>query len=109
MPDSVTKTGKEILLGCRKLKTVHLSESLEKIEVGLLARCRELKKIEIPKSVKIICNGAFAECSSCNNFILDDKNIRIGVRVFEGCNNLLDNVEFVESMKRHLENQKGEK
>ena len=109
MPDSVVKTGKEILLGCRKLETVHLSESLERIEIGLLARCRELRKVEIPNNVKIICNGAFAECSACDSFILNDKDIRIGVRVFEGCNKLLSDAEFTESMKRHLENKKGEK
>ena len=85
-----------------------MSKSLEKIEIGLLARCRELKKIEIPGSVKIICNGAFAECSSCNKFVLGDKNIRIGVRVFEGCNELLNDKEFVVSMKKHLENTHGE-
>ena len=107
MPDTVIKTGKEILLGCRKLEEVHLSKSLEKIEVGLLARCRELRAIEIPDSVKVICNGAFAECSVCNSFVLKDKNIRIGVRVFEGCMRLLEDHDFVDTMKRHLENKKG--
>lgn len=96
-------------MGCRKLETVHISESLKKIEVGLLARCRKLKKIEIPDSVEVICNGAFAECSGCATFCMRNKNVRIGVRVFEGCDILLNDIRFVESMKKHLENTEGEK
>lgn len=75
----------------------------------MLARCRSLKSIEIPSNVAIICNGAFAECCSCQSFSIEDKNIRIGVRVFEGCDILLNNDVFVQRMKRHLENTIGEK
>ena len=102
MPDSVTRTGKEILLGARKLHRVHLSQNLKRIETGLLARCKSLTTITIPQSVETICNGAFAECCGLKTFELKNFDVSMGVKVFDDCTHLLENAEFVERMKKFL-------
>lgn len=87
MPDTVERTGKEILLGCRCLRHVRFSASLRRIECGLLARCRRLERIDLPESVEVVCNGAFAECVSCKDFT-GGETARYGVKVFAGCESL---------------------
>lgn len=100
MPDSVKSTGKEILLGCRKLEHVHLSQSLKKIEPGLLARCRTLTSLTIPESVEEICSGAFAECCGLEIFNLENNNVIMGKKVFEGCDKLLADPDFMSNMEK---------
>ena len=100
MPDSVKDTGKEILLGCRQLKHVYLSRNLKKIEHGLLARCKNLTSLIIPESVGEICSGAFAECRGLEYFALENDNVIMGKKVFEGCEKLLADPDFVSRMEK---------
>ena len=102
MPNSVTRTGKEILLGCRKLKQVRLSNNMRRIEAGLLARCKSLTSVKIPPNVETICNGAFAECRDLKNFELTNFDVNMGVKVFDGCTRLLEEPTFVERMGKFL-------
>lgn len=70
------------------------------INLGLLARCRKLKSLTIPESVEEICSGAFAECSSLVDFTLENGSVIMGKKVFEGCEKLMADRDFVSSMKK---------
>ena len=109
MPDTVVRTGKEILLGCRSLEHVHISHALAKIECGLLARCRKLQSVSLPPSVHVVCDGAFAECRTMTSFSYACPDIVMGKKVFDGCDALLSNPAFVQRMKPFIENQQGRK
>ena len=80
-------------MGCRRLRQVHLSNSLRRIECGLLARCRCLEEISIPDSVEVVCNGAFAECAACRSVRGGEKAI-YGVKVFDRCDRLMEDPDM---------------
>ena len=63
-PNTITSIGKCAFAGCKHLKTVTLSNSINIIEDQAFFLCHELTTMVIPKGVTSIGISAFEECSS---------------------------------------------
>lgn len=62
MPDTVKVIGPKTFEHCRKLKSVKLSQKLEKIYLNAFLNCESLKTITLPKSLKEVECWAFGNC-----------------------------------------------
>ncbi len=85
----VASVGKKAFSGCKKLKTVSLSDFVTTISDQAFYGCTSLKKITIPAKTKQIGAQAFAKCKQLSlvnikSSLLTEKNV--GKQVFSGIN-----------------------
>ena len=81
-------------LGCSRLTSIEIPESVTSIGEGAFLLCSSLSSVEIPNSVTSIGEGAFFLCSSLTEIEIPSSVENIGMIAFVGCNNLISiNVE----------------
>ena len=85
VPDSVTSIGEGAFSGCKKLKSVRLSQNLTKLEASLFSGCTALSEISIPDSVKELGRAVFSGCTSLHEIEIPDKVTVIPEEAFKGC------------------------
>ena len=76
--------GEQCFLGCTFLKTVIISDTVEKIEKGAFKDCVSLKSITIP-GTKIIKEKAFIDCKNLKDITFSNGIEEIEKNAFEGC------------------------
>ena len=132
IPNDVTSIGEMAFLGCPKINTIAIPESVTKIEddafscsditsltlpqtikhIGASAfqRCSKLESITIPMGVKIIKERTFQECAELTNITIPDSITSIEGSAFEGCT-ALTSIEISNSVtsigERAFENCKN--
>lgn len=74
-------------MGCSSLKVVHLSDSIENLNLAFTL-CSALEKIELPTNLKIINEGEFQGCSKLKEIRVPDAVTFIGLFAFSGCKEL---------------------
>lgn len=98
IPDNVTEIQSSAFEYCSSLKTVKLSENLERIGVYAFGDCDVLKSIKIPDSVLDIDGAAFAECKKLSDVVLSKNLKTMGWQVF-GNDNKLTEIEIPKSLE----------
>ena len=86
--ESVSDLGEGALMGCRSLKSISLSPSLEKIEHKAFMSCSNLTEVRVPDSVTLVSSQAFACCDSLEKINLPASVKEMYYGVFSGCKNL---------------------
>ena len=64
IPNSVEEIESEAFIDCRNLKSVNIPNNLTTINYQTFYNCKNLKSITIPESVKIIKEYAFRTCKN---------------------------------------------
>lgn len=81
---SIKQMEKEAFMGCTALKSVALSDELEKIPEKAFAGCTSLEKINIPASLEVLGTRAFMETSMKNCELRMPKCLnKVGEFIFE--------------------------
>lgn len=84
LPDSILRIGNGAFFGCKKLRRVILSNSLQEIDTAAFSESG-LEYISIPSSVKKIGPMAFRDCTGLVNVDLEEGIREIGAKAFAGC------------------------
>lgn len=88
---SANEDGTYTLVHCNKyVKKAKIPESYEeqpvtKIDKGAFIGCEKLISVEIPNSITVIDDYAFEGCVSLTDITIPNSVTKIGYRVFEGC------------------------
>ena len=90
IPDSVTKIGDWVFIGCTSLTSVTISDSVTSIGKYAFNSCTALKSVTIPDSVTSIGGNAFSNCTSLTSVTIPDSVTEIGGWVFSDCTSLID-------------------
>lgn len=95
LPDTVLEIEAGAFQGCRGLKTVILSQSLERIGVEAFSNCINLEYVPFPSSLKTIEERAFYNCKMTANFVpssvgsIGDQALGIKAGVTDGKHTIL--------------------
>jgi len=84
----VTAIGKDAFMGCNKLTSVTIPNSVLTIDHSAFNGCRSLTSISIPNSVTVIGKFAFAHCQNLSSVKIGDGVVTIDDNAFNGCLNL---------------------
>ena len=71
---------------CDSLISVHLPESLTRIQQGAFSDCHNLRDINLPSGITYV--APFSNCTSLTSCILPEQATEIGLSAFYGCRNL---------------------
>ena len=74
-------------MGCSKLKSSTIPDSVTTIAYAAFKECKKLKSITISDSVTIIGDYAFSGCKKLKSITIPDSVTAIGEGAFEGCGN----------------------
>lgn len=77
-------------LGCTKLRTVHLPNTLKIIGFQAFSECRSLEHINLPEGLEEICSNSFAYCTSLKNLTLPSTLLHIGHNAFSFCESITE-------------------
>ena len=88
IPETVRTIGSNAFSGCVNLKTVVLSENLDRIEDSAFYNCRQLKEIEIPNTVSYIGPQAFYYCNNLQKINIPTNLTTIYQGTFFQCYNI---------------------
>lgn len=88
IPETVRTIGSNAFSGCVNLKTVVLSENLDRIEDSAFYNCRQLKEIEIPNTVSYIGPQAFYYCNNLQKINIPTNITTIYQGTFFQCYNI---------------------
>ena len=98
--ESVTVTGNELpvgaFVGCERIKTVVLSDSIAAIPQESFKDCSALSTVNIPSGAVSIGDKAFEGCTSLKEIAASATTTTIGNNAFEDCS-ALENVTFAGS------------
>ena len=87
----VTAIGSEAFEGCKTIKKVNFSNSIETIGSNAFMNCDNIETITIPESVTTLGDGAFQEMDSLEKVIVNGAITEMGSSiygVFRNCNSL---------------------
>ncbi|MBQ2251878.1 MAG: leucine-rich repeat domain-containing protein [Clostridia bacterium] len=85
MSDFIEECGNNLFDGCTELESVEISKSLKSISKYMFSKCMSLKNITIPDSVESIDNYAFSNCISLTSLTLPNSVAFIGQYSFSSC------------------------
>lgn len=85
---TVTSIGSHAFYYCANLKSIDISNSVEKICDCAFANCTGLTNVSVGNSVKSIEQYAFLGCSGLKNIVIPNSVTSIGQNAFEDCTNL---------------------
>lgn len=74
IPDSVTEIGSLAFKGCSGLTSVSLPESVKKVEWWAFNDCTNLESFYIPASVTSLDTGPFINCPKLKDIVVSNKN-----------------------------------
>lgn len=87
----VKTIGSSAFEGCKKLKSVEFSDSLEVIDYSAFSVCSALTDFVLPENshcLREIRGSAFSGCTALESFTIPQGVISIGFGAFSGCNAL---------------------
>ncbi len=84
----VTSIGKSAFVGCVRLVSIRIPDSVKTIANGAFSGCGSLTSITIPNSVTSIGDFAFSNCTSLTNITIPSSVTSIQYNPFTGCSNL---------------------
>ncbi len=93
LPNTITSIGNDAFSGCNLLEIDLSSLNLSKIENGVFRNNKNLKNILLPNSLEEIGSEAFMNCSSLPSFIFSEKISSIQEKAFLGCS-LLSTIDL---------------
>ena len=93
VPNSVNKIGKHAFCDCHSLTNVTIPDSVTEIGMSAFSHCYSLTNVTIPNSVIEIEGCAFSSCNSLKSITVPKSVKIIGKDAFAGCNSL-KNVSF---------------
>ena len=74
LPDSVTKIGESVFLGCRYLKKVENLENVSMLPNQAFSWCESLETIKLPASITYIGEGVFIKCPKLTDINIDSNS-----------------------------------
>jgi len=83
--------GEKMFAGCKKLKTLNISNNTNYVHPYALAEIPNIEKIDIPNKIWFLNDGMFADCRSLTAINIQDTDQSpswlnmIGSNVFSGC------------------------
>lgn len=90
IPDTVTKLDDGCFQGCTSLENVELPLSLMMIEYNAFDRCSSLMEVTIPDSVVVVKGFAFDDCNSLRKVTIKGANTILEDYAISSCDNLKD-------------------
>ena len=99
IPEGATEIGSFAFKDNKLMRTVRLSDTVTKINVGAFMRCPELRKVVMSDSVTEIAQYAFPNCARLEDIRLPDSLKIIGSSAFAGCSNLRE-IEIPEGVEK---------
>ena len=103
IPETVTNIRNSAFIFCDSLKKVILPSKLQTIGSEAFTGCTELREIEIPDSVTEIEDGTFEGCLGLSRVKLPNKLKKIGSKAFKNCKSL-NRIDLPESIEKIGEN-----
>ena len=91
IPNTVKTIGR-YSLNCKRLSTITIPNSVNKLEDHAFYKCINLYSISIPNSVSIIGEYAFSECSNLHSVILPDSLDQLNNCVFVKVHKVVDGI-----------------
>lgn len=88
IPSTVVDINESAFMGCTNLRSVVLTEGIERIKSTTFDECASLERISIPSTVTKIGDGAFRDCASLWEIVIHDEDIKIGYDAFQRCSSL---------------------
>ena len=85
MSDFIEKCGNSVFEGCTSLESVEISKALGSISFSMFLDCTSLKEVVLPDSVESIDGFAFSGCTSINSFTVSQPVAYIGKSCFASC------------------------
>ena len=73
---------------CKKLTSVVLPDTIEKIDHTAFSGCVNLKRVKMPYYLRTLGNAVFSMCSSLTQIELPPLIENIGLCIFQGCDSL---------------------
>lgn len=81
-------TSIDSLLGCRKLESINIPDSVKTIKMEAFNNCQHLYSIVIPKSINKLSSETFRDCISLTSVTLTDSLQLINDKAFMGDENI---------------------
>jgi len=97
VPDGTEIIGESAFQYCKKLESVILPATLQKIEAWAFGGCEALRSISIPKGIKEISERTFSSCRNLESVEIPDSVLTIGEEAFYFCDKL-KSVEIPDSV-----------
>ena len=89
VPDFVESIAAGAFEGCTKLKTIALSNKIDRIGNNTFKDCVNLESIEWGTGVLYICSGAFENCTSLRGLEFPSSVMSVDSNAFQGCINIV--------------------
>lgn len=89
IPNTITRIGVRAFGACYNLMSINLPDSLTSIGVDAFEGCTKLTGLTIPDSVTSIGESAFQSCSGLTSITIPDGVTRIDNETFYGCYGLI--------------------
>lgn len=89
LSENIQKIGNSAFDSCLNLEKVVPNKKLEEIGSFAFAGCQALKEFTVTEKVKNVGEGAFARCSALENLTFTSQKTEIGENICDSCNNTL--------------------
>jgi len=88
LPNSLTSIGNSAISVCKSLTSIDIPNSVTSIDIFAFAGCENLTSISLPISLDSISDALFVGCSSLTNIKIPDSVKYIGQKAFMLCSSL---------------------
>lgn len=88
IPDSVTRIGMNAFKGCSALEHINFPPHLEQIELSAFCGCTSLREAILPDSLRELGDDAFTNCTALCRIRLPDTLEELGSCAFQNCRSL---------------------
>lgn len=96
---TLTSLPEECFTACKRLKSINIPATVERIETSCFSQCGSLKEIAIPANVRYIGKAAFAECTNLEHIEFAEdgllETIDGGFYSYEGTFYGTENLEYI--------------
>lgn len=90
VPSNVRVVGKGAFKNCEKLERLDVGDTVEVMMTEACRGCKRLKSLVLTENVRSIGESAFRDCTSLTSLVVKNDEIELGERAFENCARLED-------------------